>query len=111
MAYDGGKMREAIIQIAHRRGIAIVLDEARHVRGVITAGDLSRLMEHTTDVMSMAVTGVMHSSPKLARIDELGSAVVHRMEAHGVMAMPVLDSNHTLVGVVHLHDLMRAGVV
>jgi arabinose-5-phosphate isomerase len=104
-------MRDAIVQLAHRRGIAIVTDEMQRVRGVVTAGDLTRLMERERDVMSVAVSQVMRSSPKVARADELGSAVVHRMEQHGVMAMPVLDDAQLLVGVIHLHDLMRAGVV
>ena len=51
----------------------------------------------------------MTTSPRVAHDHELGSAVVHRMETHGIMAMPVLDTHDHLVGVVHLHDLMRAG--
>ena len=54
---------------------------------------------------------VMTREPRTAAADELGSAVVHRMELHGIMAMPVLDDTDRLVGVVHLHDLMRAGAV
>jgi arabinose-5-phosphate isomerase len=53
----------------------------------------------------------MTSSPKLAEDHELGSAVVHRMETLGIMAMPVVNPAGQLVGVVHLHDLMRAGAV
>lgn len=102
-------MRDAIVQLAERRGIAIVVDEHGHVLGVITTGDLTRLMEREPDVMSVRVEGVMNRHPKLAALDELGSAVVHRMEAHGIIAMPVLDEEHVLRGVVHLHDLMRAG--
>jgi arabinose-5-phosphate isomerase len=53
----------------------------------------------------------MNRTPKVARADELGSAVVYRMETHGIIAMPVLDGDDRIVGVIHLHDLMRAGVV
>jgi arabinose-5-phosphate isomerase len=53
----------------------------------------------------------MTTTPRMADVDELGSAVVHRMETHGIMAMPVIDRAGMLVGVVHLHDLMRAGAV
>ena len=104
-------MREAVVQLAERRGIAIVTDKSGTVAGVITTGDLSRLMEHEDNVFPIAVTKVMNRSPKLAHAEELGSAVVYRMETHGIIAMPVLDANERLVGVVHLHDLMRAGVV
>lgn len=102
-------MREAIVLLAKRRGIAIVVDDER-LAGVLTAGDLTRLMEHVDDVLPVSVRDVMTTSPKVATLGELGSAVVYRMERHGIMAMPVLDEHRHVRGVVHLHDLMRAGV-
>jgi arabinose-5-phosphate isomerase len=56
------------------------------------------------------VRDVMTRDPKVAERDELASACVYRMEQHGIMAMPVVDPSRQVVGVVHLHDLMRAGV-
>lgn len=106
----GATMREAVVLLAERRGIAIVVEQGR-VRGVVTAGDLTRLLERHTDVLSVPVAQVMTTTPRMAEEHELGSAVVHRMETHGIMAMPVIDSTKMLVGVVHLHDLMRAGAV
>lgn len=104
-------MREAIVCIAELRGLAIVAGEDRQVQGVVTGGDLSRLMERVEDsVLTMPVTQVMNRSPKLATRGELASAVVFRMEQHGVMSMPVVDEGGRLVGVVHLHDLLRARV-
>jgi arabinose-5-phosphate isomerase len=52
----------------------------------------------------------MTTAPKVATCGELGSAAVYRMERHGIMAMPVVDEDRHVYGVVHLHDLMRAGV-
>lgn len=103
-------MREAVVLLAGRRGIAVVVEQGR-VSGVVTAGDLTRLLERQADVLSMPVASVMSATPRLAVDHELGSAVVHRMETHGIMAMPVIDADERLVGVVHLHDLMRAGAV
>jgi arabinose-5-phosphate isomerase len=102
-------MREAIVLLAERRGIAIVV-EADRLAGVLTAGDLTRLMERATDPLSVPVRDVMTTSPKAATLGELGSSAVYRMERHGIMAMPVVDESHHVHGVVHLHDLMRAGV-
>ena len=106
------RMRDVVVQLAERRGIAVVLDDAGGVAGVFTAGDLTRLLEHEADdaaALGMKVGDVMTRSPKVARDDELGSAVVYRMEQHGLMAFPVVGADARLVGVVHLHDLMRAG--
>ncbi|HXF24801.1 MAG TPA: KpsF/GutQ family sugar-phosphate isomerase [Gemmatimonadaceae bacterium] len=103
-------VREAIVELAERRGIVMIIDEVRHVSGIMTAGDLTRLMEREMDVLRVGVSDVMNRSPRVADPDELGSAAVHRMEEHGIMAMPVVAQDGSLVGVVHLHDLMRAGV-
>jgi arabinose-5-phosphate isomerase len=57
----------------------------------------------------MRLAEVMNRAAKMAAPDELASAVVHRMEKHGIMAMPVVAADGQLLGVVHLHDMMRAG--
>ena len=103
-------MREAVVQLAERRGIAVVRSEDGRVAGVVTSGDLTRLMEREDNVMPVPVKTVMTKNPRIAHDDELGSAVVYRMEQHGIISMPVVDENEILVGVIHLHDLMRAGV-
>lgn len=104
-------LREAVALIAEQRGIAIVSDDGKKILGVYTAGDLTRLMEREEHVFPIVIGTVMNRNPKTARAEELGSAVVFRMESDGIMSMPVLDADDNLVGVVHLHDLMRAGVV
>jgi arabinose-5-phosphate isomerase len=86
-----------------------IVDDEQHVLGVVTAGDLTRLMEREQDIFTVKVEEVMNRTPKLAGMDELGSAVVFRMERFKVMAMPVLDDDQRMVGMIHLHDLMRAG--
>jgi arabinose-5-phosphate isomerase len=102
-------MREAIVLLAERRGIAIVL-EGERLAGVLTAGDLTRLMERVENPLAVPVRDVMTASAKVATLGELGTAAVYRMERHGIMAMPVVDESRHVHGVVHLHDLMRAGV-
>jgi arabinose-5-phosphate isomerase len=104
----GATMREAVVHLAERRGIVVVTGERGALAGVVTTGDLTRLMERTTDIWGVSVRDVMTPAPKHAVPDELGSAVVFRMQRHGIMAMPVVEAG-AVVGVVHLHDLMRAG--
>ncbi len=105
----GATMRDAVVLLAERRGTVAILDDEGRVLGVVTAGDLTRLMEKVSDVFTVKVETVMNRTPKLAHVDELGSAVVYRMEHFKVMAMPVLDDEQRMVGIIHLHDLMRAG--
>ncbi len=105
----GASMRECVVLLAERRGTAAVVDRGGVVVGVFTAGDLTRLMERRPDFLDVRVGEVMTRTPQLAHPDELGGAVVLRMEQKGIMAMPVVDGAGVLVGVVHLHDLLRAG--
>lgn len=103
-------LREAVVWLAERRGIVIAATPDNRVAGVFTAGDLTRLLEQTQDIFGMTIESVMTRSPKVADAEELASATVYRMEQIGIMAMPVIDNSQHIVGVVHLHDLMRAGV-
>lgn len=103
-------MREAVVLLAQRRGTVAIVDGGQRVVGVVTAGDLTRLMEREEHFLGIPVSDVMSRTPKVARADELGSGVVYRMEQFGIMAMPVLDAGDRMVGMVHLHDLMRAGL-
>jgi arabinose-5-phosphate isomerase len=111
---EDATMRDAIAPLAHMRGTVAVVDAQRRLVGVLTAGDLTRLMEgmeKEADFLSIPVSRVMTRDPKTAVPEELGSAAASRMEAHGIMALPVVGEDGILSGVVHLHDLMRAGAV
>ncbi len=104
-------MREAIVPLAERRGIVVLSSGNGVVSGVVTAGDLARLLERSADPFAVLAADVMTKAPRVAKADELASGVVYRMERFSIMAMPVLNGDDQLVGIVHLHDLLRAGVV
>ena len=104
-------MRECIVVLAEKRGTAAVVDTAGELLGVVTSGDLTRLMEHEEDFFGVPVGRVMTKSPRTTTAEELAAAVVGTMERHGIMAMPVLDDERRVIGMVHLHDLMRAGAI
>ncbi|MEX2283680.1 MAG: KpsF/GutQ family sugar-phosphate isomerase [Gemmatimonadota bacterium] len=110
----GASMRECVVLLAEKRGTVAVVDEAQHVIGVVTAGDLTRLMEREPAFLDVAVEQVMNRSPRTVEPDALAAAAVYLMETggrSGIMAMPVVDPEHRIVGIVHLHDLLRANAV
>jgi arabinose-5-phosphate isomerase len=102
-------MRECVVLLAEKRGTVAVVDPADGLVGVVTAGDLTRLMERTDQFLDIPVQNVMTKSPKTTTPDALAGAAVRLMEQHGIMALPVLDGGRKVVGMVHLHDLMKAG--
>jgi len=104
-------MRECIVLLAEKRGTVAVVNGHGELTGVVTAGDLTRLMERTDRFLDVPVGEVMTATPKTTTADALGSSAVELMERHGIMALPVLDGGRKVIGMVHLHDLMKAGAV
>lgn len=104
-------MRECVVLLADRRGTVAVVDAEGRLQGVVTSGDLTRLMEREEHFFTVAVSEVMTREPRTAEPEDLAAAAVGVMERHGVMALPVVDPDRRVVGMVHLHDLMRAGAV
>lgn len=107
----GATMREAIVEMAHKRGTVPIVDGERRVVGVVTNGDLMRLMEETEQVFQIPVREVMTKDPKTIAAATLAATAINQMENHGIVALPVVDPDGRLEGIVHLHDCMRAGVV
>lgn len=103
-------VRDVIVPLARMRGTVPVIDDVNGLVGVVTAGDVARLMERTEDFLDLAVSSFMTRAPRTAGPEELGAAAMRRMEEHGVMALPVVG-DAGLEGIVHLHDLLRAGAV
>lgn len=103
-------MRDAVVTLAHDRGLAMVAENG-HLAGVLTTGDLTRVAERDSDFLERRVSDVMTRSAKTAAPADLAGAAVGAMERHGIIVLPVVDEGGAIVGVVHLHDLMRAGAV
>jgi arabinose-5-phosphate isomerase len=68
-------------------------------------------MERQDDFLSVQVGAIMTRTPCTTNPDQLAAAAVGLMERYGVMALPVLDQQRRVLGIVHLHDLMRARAV
>jgi arabinose-5-phosphate isomerase len=103
-------MREAVVSLAHDRGLAMVISGDR-LTGVLTTGDLTRLAERDPDFLARPAVEIMTRTPKTAAPGDLAAAAVATMERHGVIVLPVVEDGGRVVGVVHLHDLLRAGAV
>jgi arabinose-5-phosphate isomerase len=78
--------------------------------GIITDGDLRRLLQTTSDISTLTVADVMTRNPKTARQGSLAGAVLQEMESFKITQIIVVDGRNVPVGVVHLHDLVNAGL-
>ena len=104
----GSDLAMAMHEIAHRQGTVPVLDADGCLIGIITAGDLTRYADEHPDFLSHPVEQAMNRNPKWIGPDELATEALARIQAHEIMAMPVVDGERRLLGMVHLHDLLGA---
>ena len=108
---SSAKMKNATLKMANGRGICVIVDRQNKVKGVLTTGDLNRLLRKGETFFSIPVVEVMTKNPKLIASDTLASSALMQMEQFQIMAMPVINKNEELVGIVHLHDILDSGVL
>lgn len=104
-------MKQAILEMTAKRGVTSVVDDAGKLLGVITDGDLKRLLSKTDDIMGLQVAEVMTRNPKTIDRDSLAVKAAQLMEDHRVTSLLVIDKEKKPVGIIHLHDIMKAGVI
>jgi arabinose-5-phosphate isomerase len=105
-------MTDALLEMtAKRLGVTAVVDGDGRLVGVVTDGDLRRALGAGTDIMARAVAEVMGRRPKTIDAEALAALAVATMERHAITVLFIVDTHERLAGVIHLHDLLRAGVV
>lgn len=104
-------IKDAILCITSKRlGMTIVVDENGLLSGIITDGDLRRLLEKTLNIENLSAKDVMTKNPKFITKDVLASFALQTMENFKITALIVADENKIPIGVVHLHELINLGL-
>ncbi|RMG47173.1 MAG: KpsF/GutQ family sugar-phosphate isomerase [Acidobacteria bacterium] len=99
-------MREVVIEMSRKRlGCTTVVDEEGRLAGIITDGDLRRLLERSPDPLNLTAGEVMTPQPVTIGPDELASAALATMERRKIMMLPVVGEDGRLLGLVQIHDL------
>lgn len=106
-------MKEALFEITSKRlGVTGVIDAKGNLTGIITDGDLRRGLERKGDIFKLQAKDLMTRDPKTITADRLAAEAVAIMEQHTITALFVLENGgRKPLGVVHLHDLVKAGIV
>jgi len=107
-------MKEAIFEITSKRlGVTAVCNGEGHLVGVVTDGDLRRALERFSDLLHQEASQVMTRNPKWIEKDALAAEAVQRMEEYSITSLFVFNQpgDKNPVGIIHLHDLLKAGVV
>jgi arabinose-5-phosphate isomerase len=112
VVHEAASMKDAIPEMNSKRlGLTTVVDAEGRLAGIITDGDLRRAMQRFTNVLGCTAADCMTRQPKVIERDALAAQAVQVMERHSITALLIVDGGGRPEGVIHLHDLLKAGVV
>jgi arabinose-5-phosphate isomerase len=105
------KIRPIILEISSKRmGSTAVVNEKDELLGIITDGDLRRMLEKNEDVSLLLAKDIMTVTPKTTSSDVLAINAFQMMEKHNITQLAVVDEGK-YIGMVHLHDILKEGIV
>jgi len=105
-------VREILFEITSKRlGMTTVVDAEGKLAGIVTDGDLRRALERSPDIMNKTSDEIMAKSPRRISGDALAAEAVAIMEDFSITSLIIVSPDGRPEGVVHLHDLLKAGVV
>ncbi|KXK37978.1 MAG: KpsF/GutQ family sugar-phosphate isomerase [Saprospiraceae bacterium] len=109
--YLGDNLRTIIMEISSKRlGATAVMDDNENLVGIITDGDLRRMLESGQDTTQITAGNIMTSMPKSVEYNTLAVEALTLMRKYSITQLPVMDGCR-YKGIVHLHDLVREGII
>lgn len=105
-------IKEVILEMTSKRlGTTTVVNQKGKLVGIFTDGDLRRLVERTDEIFSLRAGQVMTKNPKTIDSNELAAKALNLMESYSITSLIITNGKREPVGIVHLHDILKAGVV
>lgn len=104
-------LKDVILEISRKRlGITAVIDAEQHLLGVITDGDLRRMLEKESDVRQVTASAIMSRNPRTIGAEELAVNALDIMRKNNITQL-IVSENGAYAGVIHLHDLIKEGLI
>ena len=102
-------VKDVIIEISEKRlGATAVIDDNK-IKGMITDGDIRRMLEKHHDISSLTAKDIMTANPKTLDADAMAIDALNTLEKHGITQILVVNKE-AYVGIIHLHDLIKEGI-
>ncbi len=112
VVHENALLKDAILDMTKKRlGMTTVVDDAGRLVGIVTDGDLRRLHLEATSIEGLRAGAVATRAPKLIAADDLAAKALEVMEAFAITSLVIVDGDRRPVGVIHLHDILRAKIV
>lgn len=104
-------LKEVIVEITGKRlGVTVVMDEKEQIAGIITDGDLRRMLEKSNNLNEVRARDILSAHPKTVAPDMLAIEALDVLRTHDISQLVVAD-NGRYCGILHIHDLVREGIV
>jgi len=108
---ENASLKDVIIEITSKRlGTTCVLNDRGILTGIVTDGDLRRLLEKTLDIKELIAKDIMTKKPKVLKESYLASFALQQMENFKITSLIIIDDENKPIGIVHLHDLINLGL-
>jgi arabinose-5-phosphate isomerase len=105
-------VKKTILEITSKRlGATAVLDEADTLIGIITDGDLRRMLESNEKIENIRALEIMTKNPKTINANSLAAVALEKMRTNSITQLVVTDDHGNYLGFVHIHDILREGII
>lgn len=105
-------LREVLVEMTRKKlGMTTVVNEEGELMGIFTDGDVRRALDSHTDIHLTPIHKVMSMNPKTISHDSLAAEALSMMETHQITSLVATNEKHQPVGIIHIHDILRAGVI
>ncbi|MCR4347053.1 MAG: KpsF/GutQ family sugar-phosphate isomerase [Sulfuricaulis sp.] len=109
---EEASLREALLEMTGKGlGMTGVVDRQGALTGILTDGDLRRVLARSIDVYNAKIADVMTRNPKTTRADRLAVEIVQLMQSSKINGLFVVDDKNHVLGALNMHDLFRAGII
>ena len=109
---ENTRLQIAIVEMSSKGlSMVTVVDSDNRLKGILTDGDLKRMLEHSVDVYNVMIDNVMTKNPKWVDYREMAVDALQQMNDLRITGMPVLDENARVIGSILMQDILKAGIV
>lgn len=111
IAHEDDTFLETVDLISKKRlGCALIVNDENKLTGLLTDGDIRRILLRYPDVSVLTNKAVMTRNPKTISADSMATKALAFMEKYSITSLAVCDENNTPMGIIHIHDLLKAGI-
>ncbi|MBL7728564.1 MAG: KpsF/GutQ family sugar-phosphate isomerase [Dinghuibacter sp.] len=112
MVFPNTPLKDVIVEISNKRmGATVVVNTNETVTGIITDGDIRRLLEKTTNLEPVTAADIMNTKPKTILSGAMAADALNLLREHDISQVIVVNNDQTYCGIIHLHDLLQEGLM